>query len=278
MYRIAKVLNHNAVIAIGKEDNAEYLLMGKGVGFGKKVSQQVDQGPEDTVYSLTVMTEHGNAREMIKSISPESLELANEILLRAEKAFGRVDKNILFPMVNHIEYAVKRIQNHEQISNPLTDDIRVLFHGEYKVAECIKPLLRKKMQIEIDEHEIGYIALHVHTAIEDQKISQAMQTAQAVRECITLVEQKTGKQVNVMSLTYNRLMNHVRYMVTRVMNGESLKINLNDYMKVKFPEAFRTAATVCEELGKSLKCNFEEMEIGYLAIHIERVTMDEIQE
>ena len=34
MYRIKKVLNHNKVIVIGAKDNQEYLIMGKGVGFG----------------------------------------------------------------------------------------------------------------------------------------------------------------------------------------------------------------------------------------------------
>ena len=31
-----------------------------------------------------------------------------------------------------------------------------------------------------------YIALHVHAAIEDQKVSQAMQLTRAVRDCISL--------------------------------------------------------------------------------------------
>ena len=34
---------------------------------------------------------------------------------------------------------------------------------------------------DMDEHEVGYIALHVHTAIEKEKLSQAMQIAQAVK-------------------------------------------------------------------------------------------------
>ena len=32
MYRVEKVLNHNAVIAIHDENHGEYLLMGKGIG------------------------------------------------------------------------------------------------------------------------------------------------------------------------------------------------------------------------------------------------------
>ena len=50
-------------------------------------------------------------------------------------------------MADHIEYAVSRIKNHEQISNPLTEDIRILiislasplsvnFCNEYIVSSC----------------------------------------------------------------------------------------------------------------------------------------------
>ena len=74
--------------------------------------------------------------------------------------------------------------------------------------------------MEIDEHEIGYIALHVHAAIEDQKVSQAMQLTRAVRDCISMVEKQTGTTIDVMSLSYNRLMNHIRYMVARAIEGE----------------------------------------------------------
>lgn len=277
MYRIRKVLNHNAAIVIRMEDNNEYLLMGKGVGFGKKTGERVEAGTEDTAYALQQLTDRGDAKEIIKAVSPACLELANEVLNEAERVLGKIDRSILFPMADHIEYAVRRIKNHEQISNPLTEDIRVLFHREYKVAQCVVPLLWERMQVKIDEHEIGYIALHVHAAIEDEKVSQAMQIARAVRECISLVEQQTGKKIDIMSLAYNRLMNHVRYMVARAMNGEKLKLNMNDYMRVKFPEAFDTAAVICGEIGKSLNRKLDEVETGYLAMHIERVTDDELQ-
>lgn len=250
--------------------------MGKGVGFGKKVSEYLEVKSGDTVYSLKELTERGDAREIVQSVSPICLELANEVLHRAEEEFGKIDRSILFPMADHIEYAVKRIKNHEQISNPLTNDIRVLFHKEYKVAQCMESMLLEQLNVKIDEHEIGYIALHIHSAINDENVSQAMQIARAVRESISLVEQQTEKNIDVMSLAYNRLMNHVRYMVARAVSGEHLKLNMNDYMEIKFPEAFRMASVICDELGQSLKCKLDEVEIGYLAMHIERVTSDEL--
>ena len=245
MYRIAKTLNHNSFIGVEEENNREYLVMGKGIAFGKKTGQRVQPGDDARIYSLTEMTERGNARTIVQGVSPLSLELASAVLDEAEKEFGKIDRSIVFPMADHLDFAVRRIQNGEQISNPLTDDIRVMFYKEYKVASCIRELLKERLQIEIDEHEIGYLALHVHSAIVEENVSQAM--------------------------SYNRMMNHIRYMVARAVSGEKLKVNMNDYMSVKFPKAFQAAKRICEEMEKRLKLPMEEIEIGYLAMHIERI-------
>ena len=278
MYRVRKALNHNTLIAISMENNQEYLLIGKGIGFGKKVSErfEIPENIECSVYSLQEQTERGKAMELIKGIEPVYLEIAGKVLAKSEEVFGKIDKRILFPMADHIAFAVQRIRANEQISNPLTDDIRALFHMEYKTAECVKDILWEMLQVEIDEHEIGYIALHIHSAIEDENVALSMQIAMAVRECIRMIEEETGQTIDVMSLSYNRLMNHIRYMVARSIKGEKLKLNMNDYMSVKFPKSFWMATEVCKQLEKQLHRNspLDEVEIGYLAMHIERVLMD----
>ena len=276
-YRITKILNHNSFMGIESKNDQECLIMGKGVAFGKKVGQTVSVTGDARVYSLKELTDRGEAKEIIKSVSPLCLELANEVLNQAEKEFGKVDRSILFTMADHLDFAVRRMQNGEQISNPLTDDIRIMFYKEYKVAGCIRDLLKEKLGIRIDEHEIGYIALHVHAAIVDENVSQAMEIARTVRECICMVEEETGKSIDVMSLSYNRLMNHVRYMVARAIHGEKLKMSLNDYMSVKFPGPYMTAEKICRKMEKSLKLPIPDIEIGYLAMHLERM-MDREEE
>lgn len=271
MFRVKKALNNNTLIAIGDKDNREYLLIGKGIGFGKKVSQRIESPQECTIYSLHEHTDRGSAMELVKDMDPVFLEIAEQVLKEGERVFGKIDWNILFPMADHIAFAVKRIQNGEQINNPLTGDIRALFHMEYNTAECIRPILKDRLGVEIDEHEVGYVALHIHSAIENENVALSMQIAGAVRECIQLVEEKTGKTIDVMSLTYNRLMNHVRYMAARVTKGEPLKLDMNDYMSEQFPDAFRLASIVCLHLSKYLKKKMDEVEIGYLAMHIQRV-------
>ena len=211
-------------MGIESKNDQECLIMGKGVAFGKKVGQTVSVTGDARVYSLKELTDRGEAKDIIKSVSPLCLELANEVLDQAEEEFGKVDRSILFTMADHLDFAVRRIQNGEQISNPLTDDIRIMFYKEYKVAGCICDLLKEKLGIRIDEHE-----------------------------------------------------NHVRYMVARSIHGEKLKMSLNDYMSVKFPGPYMTAEKICRKMEKSLKLPIPDIEIGYLAMHLERM-MDREEE
>lgn len=154
---------------------------------------------------------------------------------------------------------------------------RASAYGQIAIMFPMIISVKEVKQITIDEHEIGYVALHIHSAIEDEKVSVAMQTARAVRECIEMIEKETGKKIDVISLSYNRLMNHIKYMVARAMTGEDLRINMNEYIESKFPEAYMTAKKVCDMLGKSIGKELDEMEIGYLAMHIERIYSEEIK-
>ena len=67
------------------EENIEYVLLGKGIGFGKKISERFEAPDGCARYSLREDTERGSAKELAKSIAPEYLEIANAILVEAEE-------------------------------------------------------------------------------------------------------------------------------------------------------------------------------------------------
>lgn len=60
-------------------------------------------------------------------------------------------------------------------------------------------------------------------------------------------------------------------MAVRVSKGEKLKLDMNEYMLEQFPDAFRMAGVLCSHLEKYLKQPVDEVETGYLAMHIQRV-------
>ena len=80
MYRIEKVLNHNTVIAIATDPETghaeEFLVLEKGIGFGKKVSETVEFGPDAKIYGLNESTDRGSALDLVKQVPPVYLEIA----------------------------------------------------------------------------------------------------------------------------------------------------------------------------------------------------------
>ncbi len=275
MYRVVKVLNHNSIIVLDPNKQKRYLVLYKGIGFHKKTVERLEIPEEATIYSLEKASDRGDAMSIVNHVEPECLEIASAILAEAEKSFGRVDRNILFPMADHLSFAVRRMREGEEIRNPLKDDIRLLFHVEYKVSEIAISLVEEKYGVILTEDEVGFLALHVHASIENENVSQALQTAQIVRSCISYVEQKTGQKIEVTSLAYNRMMNHIRYMVTRLETGEEIKLNLNDYMRVKYPEMYQLSEEICNQISRIMKKEYHDSEIGYLAMHIARVIGEE---
>ena len=281
MYRVEKVLNHNVILAIKEEDKQEYLIMGKGIGFGKKIAERIETGEDAQVYSLLDVKNAKDTTSSVKEIAPIYLEAADMLLDEAEKRIGKVDRSVLIPLADHIDFAVRRIKEQGEISNPLVSDIQVLFHMEYKVAEKILPFLAENSDVTMSESELGYIALHIHSSIAEQNVASSMQVARCVRECINLIEQEIHQTIPITTLSYNRLMNHVRYMVLRAEQGEEIKLSMNDYMELRFKKSYAIATYVCDEMGKILHTKLHEHELGYLAMHIQRCIEEieaEIQE
>lgn len=275
MFRVIKALNNNGVLAINMDTNKEYILLGKGIGFGKKVNERMEAPDNSSIYLLQQQTERGPLKDLINDIESEFLEIASSIILEAEKKFKKIDANILFPLADHISFAVKRIINKEEISNPFTQDIKALFPEEYEVAYKGKDIIKDLVGVEINEDEIGYIAIHIHSSLGNEKVSQAMEIAMLVRSCITSIEDSIGKKIDIESLSYNRLMSHIKYMAARILKGEEIKLDMNDYISERFPRSFAIAEGICKKLGSGLKKDFKAVEIGYLAMHIERVFSDE---
>lgn len=82
MYKVTKVLNHNAILAVKENDIQEYLMMGKGIGFGKKISQEIQPESDCRIYSLSDNLKEGTdgARQLVNSLNPLYLEVSNIIL------------------------------------------------------------------------------------------------------------------------------------------------------------------------------------------------------
>lgn len=271
MYRIIKVLNNNGILVYHSETGKEMILLGNGIGFGKKPTQQIEKVPGAKIYSLVTRQKQQSVLKVVNGIRPGFIEAAGRIIEEAEKVFQEVNHEILLPMADHIALAAKRASENRQIPNPFTPDIRVLFAKEYAVALKGRQIIQEMMGYEISDDEAGFLALHIHAGLTDEQVSVALDTTRIINEGIRMIENAFGTKLEEDSLAYTRLMSHLYYMVARTRNGESTNVDFNDFIFQNYPETGKAAAAVCEFMEKSLKRPVAKEEIGFLAIHIQRV-------
>ena len=51
---------------------------------------------------------------------------------------------------------------------------------------------------------------------------------------------------------------------------EEIKLNMNEYMELRFKKSYAIATLICEKMEKILGTKLHENELGYLAMHIQR--------
>ena len=271
MYLIIKVLNNNGILVYDNDTGREMILLGNGVGFGKRPAQQIGSLPGAKVYTLVNRQKQHSVLQVVNGIRPEFIEAAGRIIDEAEKMFRNVSRDILLPMADHIALAAKRAEEDRQIPNPFTPDIRVLFEKEYAAALKGREIIRELTGCEISEDEVGFITLHIHAGLSDEQVSEALETTRIIDEGISIIEEAFGQEFEEDSLAYTRLMSHLYYMVARTRKGESAKADFNDFIFANYPYTGKVAEEVCSYMSRQLKKNVAREEIGFLAIHIQRV-------
>ena len=125
MYQVIKVLNNNAFLA--RHGETETILLGKGIGFGKKAGDNFREIKDAREYTLTTKENTGSGANAVKGIDPIFLEAAARIIDEAEVVFDSINHDILLPLADHIAFAARRAAERIEIPNPFIADIKALF-------------------------------------------------------------------------------------------------------------------------------------------------------
>ena len=102
MYRVIKVLNNNGILVYHVKTGKELILLGNGVGFGRKPSEQISQLPGAKVYSLVNRRKQDSVLKVVNGIRPEFIEAAGKIIENTQR-----DVNIA--LMNELSIIFSRI-------------------------------------------------------------------------------------------------------------------------------------------------------------------------
>lgn len=267
---IEKALNNNVVI--GRDEFEEVILIGRGIGFGKKSgdSLEIDQaekvykleGQQDTSRYQTLLT---MADETLFQSTLEAIELIDD--MTSEK----INNRILLSLTDHLLFAMKRMEEGMEMSNPFVNETKALYPKEFKIAEAVVDMFNQKYKIHLPEAEVGFIALHVHSSIYNRSLRDMNVLSEVVHQAITMIEYGLDTKVDQSSIQYDRFVRHISFCVQRVMNGESVPTQeqFDSLLKAQYPICYNISVKIVKMIQNKLQRKVYDSEVVYLTMHIQ---------
>jgi transcriptional antiterminator len=271
MYQVVKVLNNNVCMA--KDDKSvECVVIGKGIGFGKRPGDIIEEDKLEKIFYVQEDVNKIKFSELMEKIRGDVIGIAEEIIAMAEKIKGKkLNEHIHIALADHIAFAIERINMGIDIKNPFNMEIRALYKDDYNIALKALELINQRLNISLPEDEAGFIALHLHAALENAGLSNTVKNTRLVSQLVSTIEKHLGKYIDRDSIDYIRLVTHLRFAIDRVEKNAPVTNELLVSIKKKFKKAYNIAMQVSKIIEDTLQKKVPEEETGYIAIHIQRL-------
>ena len=205
-------------------------------------------------------------------VDTKLIALVEEVIAEITDELGEVlNENIHIGLVDHLFYAIKRLEDNEEIQNPFLVEIETLYGREFSMTSRLASRIKEELGVDIPEGEKGFIALHIHSARNNGKLSNTIKYSFLSNSIIEHVEDRLNIEIDRKSLDYARFLTHIRFAIERIITGTPIKNDLIDVIKEKYQLSYKIAEETKLIICKVLTIdNVPEDEVAYLAMHIER--------
>lgn len=268
---VLKVFNNNVVLA--KSEGIEKILIRKGLGFGKKEGDLVDtSAPFEKIFTISGSESGSKFSQLIMEIDAPLVGVCEEIIAMMSNETGQpVGDEIHVRFIDHIAFAIYRLKNNDKIENPFMIEIETLYPREVELAKKAVLILEKNIGINFPESEVGFIALHVHSLKNQGKLSNTIKYTYLCNSVLEIIEDELDLEIDRKSIDYARFVTHLRFAIERITQNIPIKNDLLSSIKKMYKTSFKLAKKVADLIAEETNLKVTEAEIGYIAMHIERL-------
>lgn len=272
---VNNVINNNVVSVI--ENKVEKIVMGRGLGYKKKVGDPIDDSKIEKVFVMHDESYAHKFIELVKNIPLDHMLSADKIILHAKESLGKKLSDLLYiSLTDHIYAAIQRAKEGILIKNALLWDIKRFYPDEFRIGKYGLDYINEKFNANLPEDEAGFIALHIVNAEEEGgNFQELIEISTLMREVENIVKYEFNKEFDEESLYYFRFLTHLRFFAKRVVENKTyddkIEDDLFDLIKNKYKNSYGCVKKIKMFLKKSYNYDLSEEEEMYLTVHIERV-------
>lgn len=272
-YIVKKALNNNVLIA-NNDRLEEVVLIGKGIGFHHKKDDPISEGSIEKLFVLRNEKEQAHYKELLPHIDEEILHtiISSTELIR-NKSNAILNEHVHVALTDHLVFAINRLSRGLAIKNPFLSETKVLYPFEFEIAAEVVDLINQSIDINLPEGEIGFIALHIHSAITHKDISEINKYSQLVTLMIETIEERLRISIDKDGIDYIRLVRHIRYTIERVVSDDKLAEpeKIASLLKSEYPVCYNLSWKLMKIMQQTLKKPVYEAEAVYLTMHLQRL-------
>lgn len=157
--QIEKILNNNVVQAM--DNDVEYIVMGKGLGFQKKVGEAVDKEKVEKTFVLENPEIEAEWTRVYVDLSDGEMQVFLNIITFAEAVLQtKFELSFFIALADHLHYAIERSREGISLQNPLAWEIRKFSPWEYEIGKQALRLIANDLEVELADDEPASVALH----------------------------------------------------------------------------------------------------------------------
>ncbi|MBE6830169.1 MAG: PRD domain-containing protein [Ruminococcaceae bacterium] len=270
-YRVAKVLNSNAVLAQDEEEN-QVVLMSKGIGFGKRVGEKIQDDSEDRkIFYIHEDSVNSAKLKQIDSQVQQVEEVTREIVEVARERLHIDNSKLYGALLDHITFAVECLHMGLPIDNPFCGEIAILYSREYETAQIAAEIIKERIGVEIGDGETGFIALHLYSARKNRHIRSAMKSTRVYSEILSMVGIAIDKRLDNTHAPAKSFLLSLHCLVTLTVNRNPIVMKLNQQVKLSMLDSYRTALQVAKMIYDEMEVQLSEDAIAFIAVDIEKL-------
>lgn len=274
MIIVKKVLN-SSVILVNDEKNNEFILLGKGIGYNKKVGYIVEENVDTLQQFLPIDNEkRRNIFYLLNSIPVEIFDVTTKIFKYAQKNLNiEINDSLYYLLVDHLNFAIERLKKGYNITNRLEWEIKSFYSMEYKIAkECLN-IINEDLYIKLPDEEIVNIAYHFINC-QKENIVDKVKEVKLIGHIVNLVRFSISKNIDTEDIHYLRFITHIKFFVKRFFENKMLKGNSFKFSEInqkEYQNEYLIANRIKEYLYNEFKVLISDEEISFFVIHINRL-------
>lgn len=169
--KAVKVYSNNSISTVFP-DGREAVLIGSGIGFGKRPGDEIDARRIEKTYYIQDELQT-KFLQFLKDTSPETVQVSEDILEHARQCGLELKNQLIISLTDHISFAIERYAQGIELPYLMLNETRMLYPREFEIGRWALERVRQLCGVSLPDYEAGYRVMKL-VSKSDQEIVQSI--------------------------------------------------------------------------------------------------------